>query len=169
LRVSFLPADEFTPNGVEVVWNPANRLLKSWEGEAPAEPPNAGPRSGQLPAFLRSSRDRCSARGRDAAQQELRPPGTDSCQKVNASGLTPGNHLRQTQACVRELDPQCFNRRNPAKPVEFDRDHDAVERVTMVIGQRHHAWRMRLRDRRWLFVRAVSASHPRLPATGEYV
>ena len=71
-------------------------------------------------------------------------------------------------------------RKNPARPVEFDRsqefrwspdygngitagvaiaahqrhiltdglgDHDAVERVTMVIGQRHHAQRMRLQDR----------------------
>jgi len=28
-----------------------------------------------------------------------------------------------------------FIRKNPAKPVEFDRSHDAVERVTMVIGQ----------------------------------
>jgi hypothetical protein len=87
-------------------------------------------------------------------------------------GLTPGNHLRQTQARVLEPDPQCFIRKNPAKPVEFDRsqefrwspdygngvtagvaiaahqrhiltdslgDHDSVERVTMVIGQRHHA------------------------------
>ncbi len=135
MRLSFLRPDELTPNGVEVLWNPANRLLKSWEGEAPAEPPHAGPRYERLPAILQSSRDRCSARGRDAAQQELRPPGSAFCQKVNASGLTPGNHLRQTQARVRELDPQCFNRRNPAKPVEFDRSQDAVERVTVVIGQ----------------------------------
>jgi hypothetical protein len=26
LRLSFLPADELTPNGVEVLWNPAKRL-----------------------------------------------------------------------------------------------------------------------------------------------
>ncbi|MFM8477377.1 MAG: hypothetical protein ACKOEO_16465, partial [Planctomycetaceae bacterium] len=30
-----------------------------------------------------------SARGRDPAQQEFRPPGTDSCQKVNAIGRQP--------------------------------------------------------------------------------
>jgi hypothetical protein len=41
-----------------------------------------------------------------------------------------------------------FIRKNPAKPVEFDRSHDAVERVTMVIGQLNHAQRMRLQDRR---------------------
>jgi hypothetical protein len=87
--LQFLEAVGREPNGVEVLWNPAKRLLKSWEGEAPAEPPNAGPRSDRLPAFLRSSGDRCSARGRDPAQQELRPPGTDSCQKVNAIGREP--------------------------------------------------------------------------------
>jgi hypothetical protein len=64
-----------------------NRRVKTWESEAPAEPPNAGPRCERLPAFFRSSRDRCSAPGRDAAQQELRPPGTPSCQRVNAIGL----------------------------------------------------------------------------------
>jgi hypothetical protein len=69
-------------NGGEGLWNPVN--VKTWEGEAPAEPPNADPRCERLPAFLRSSRDRCSARGRDAAQQELRPPGTDSNKKVYA-------------------------------------------------------------------------------------
>jgi hypothetical protein len=47
------------------------------QGEAPAEPPNAGLRFERLPAISWSSRDRYSARGRDAAQQELRPPGTD--------------------------------------------------------------------------------------------
>jgi len=46
---------------------------KSRAGEAPAEPPSAGPRGEQLPAILRSSGDRCSARVKDAAQQELRP------------------------------------------------------------------------------------------------
>ncbi|MFM8475881.1 MAG: hypothetical protein ACKOEO_08795, partial [Planctomycetaceae bacterium] len=63
--------------------------MKTWDGEAPAEPPHPGPRCQRLPAFLRSSRDRGSARGRDAAQQELRPPGTAPCQKVNAIGLPP--------------------------------------------------------------------------------
>jgi hypothetical protein len=87
--LQFLEAVGREPNGVEVLWNPAKRLLKSWEGEAPAEPPNAGPRSDRLPAFLRSSGDRCSARGRDAAQQELRPPGSAFCQKVNAIERPP--------------------------------------------------------------------------------
>jgi hypothetical protein len=73
-------------SGVEVHWNPGVRRVKTREGEAPAEPPNAGPRCEQLRAFLRSSRERCSVRGRDAAQQELRPPGTDRWQKVNAIG-----------------------------------------------------------------------------------
>ena len=74
-------------NCVEVLWNPLNRLVKTRKSEAPAEPPNAGPRCERLPTFLRSRSNRCSARGRDAAQQELRPPGTASCQKVNAIGL----------------------------------------------------------------------------------
>ena len=38
-------------NGVEVLWNPVHRQLKTQEGEAPAEPPNSGPRCEQLPAF----------------------------------------------------------------------------------------------------------------------
>jgi hypothetical protein len=76
-------------NGDEVLWNPVNRRVKTRESEAPAEPRNAGARCGRLPAFLRSSRDRCSAREGDAAQQELRPPGTDSCQKFNAIRLAP--------------------------------------------------------------------------------
>ena len=98
-------------NGVEVLWNPVNRRVKTWEREAPAEPPHADPLHERLPAILQSSRDRCSARGMDAAQQELRPPGTCSCQKVNAIGLTPGNQLRQTKACVLEPDPQCLSER----------------------------------------------------------
>jgi hypothetical protein len=61
---------------------------KTRESEAPAELLNSGPRRELLPAFLRNSRERCSAHGRDAAQQELRPPGTASCQKVNMIGLT---------------------------------------------------------------------------------
>jgi hypothetical protein len=61
----------------------------TWASEAPAEPPNAGPRCERLPAILLSSRDRCSACARDAAQQELRAPGTATCQKINAIGLTP--------------------------------------------------------------------------------
>jgi hypothetical protein len=32
------------PNGVEVLWNPVKRRVKTRESEAPAEPPNAGPR-----------------------------------------------------------------------------------------------------------------------------
>jgi Flp pilus assembly protein protease CpaA len=52
--------------------------VETWEGEAPAEPPDAGPRCERLPACLRS--------GRDAAQQELRPPGTASCQLADAIG-----------------------------------------------------------------------------------
>jgi hypothetical protein len=63
-----------------------HRRVKTRDGEAPAEPPNAGPRCERLPAFSRSSRDRCSARGRDVAQQELRPPGAACCRKVNAIG-----------------------------------------------------------------------------------
>jgi len=78
-----------TPNGVEVLWNPLNRWVKTREGEAPAEPPIAGSRSERLPAILRSSGGRRSPCGRDAAQQELRPPGTPSCQKVKAIGLPP--------------------------------------------------------------------------------
>jgi hypothetical protein len=65
------------------------RRVKAWEGEAPAELPNAGPRSERLPAFSWSSRDRCSARGRDAAQQELRPPGTASSHNADALGRQP--------------------------------------------------------------------------------
>jgi len=30
------------PNGVEVLWNPVKRRVKTRESEAPAEPPNAG-------------------------------------------------------------------------------------------------------------------------------
>ena len=67
-------------------WNPVSRRVKAWESEAPAEPPHAGPRCERLPTFLWSSRDRCIAHGRDAAQQELRPPGTACCQKINAIG-----------------------------------------------------------------------------------
>ena len=59
------------------------------QGEAPPEPPNAGPGYERLPAFLRSSGDRRNPRGRDAAQPELRPPGTPSCQKVRAIGRQP--------------------------------------------------------------------------------
>jgi len=59
-------------------------------GEAPAESPNAGPGCERLPAFLRSCWDRCSARGRDAAQQKLRTPDTASSRKVNARGLPSG-------------------------------------------------------------------------------
>jgi hypothetical protein len=77
------------PGGIEVLWSPLKRRVKTWEGEAPAEPPNAGPRCERLPAFSRSSRDRCNARSRDAAQQELRPPGTASSHKVNAIGRQP--------------------------------------------------------------------------------
>ena len=62
-------------------------------------------------------------------------PAPASARKSTPFGLTPGSQLRQTQACVLEADPRCFNRKNPAKPVEFDRSQDAVERVTMVIGQ----------------------------------
>jgi|GEM_PF-3354221 len=69
------------PNRLEVVWNPVNRWVKTREDEAPAEPPNAGPRCERLPAILRSSGDRRSPRGRDAAQQELRPPGTPLLQE----------------------------------------------------------------------------------------
>jgi hypothetical protein len=32
------------PIGVEVLWNPVDRQVKTRESEAPAEPPNAGPR-----------------------------------------------------------------------------------------------------------------------------
>jgi hypothetical protein len=77
------------PNGVEVLWDPVNRRVKTWESEAPAEPPTAGPRCECLPAILRSSRDLCSAGGRDAAQQELRPSGTHCGRKVMATGLWP--------------------------------------------------------------------------------
>ncbi len=42
------------PHGVEVLWNPVNRRVKTRESEAPAEPPNASPRCERLPAFLRS-------------------------------------------------------------------------------------------------------------------
>jgi hypothetical protein len=42
---------------LEVLWNPVNTRVKTWEGEAPAEPPYSGPRCVRLPAFLRSSRD----------------------------------------------------------------------------------------------------------------
>ena len=38
-------------NGVEVLWNPVHRQLKTREGEAPAEPPNSDLRCEQLPAF----------------------------------------------------------------------------------------------------------------------
>jgi hypothetical protein len=45
----------------------ANGRAKTWEGEAPAEPPHAGPRCERLPAFSLSSRDRCeSQRGASA-------------------------------------------------------------------------------------------------------
>ncbi len=64
------------PINAEVLWNPVNRWVQTREGEAPAEPPHAGPRCEQLPVFLWSSSVRRKARGRDAAQQKLRPPGT---------------------------------------------------------------------------------------------
>ncbi|MFM8474517.1 MAG: hypothetical protein ACKOEO_01820, partial [Planctomycetaceae bacterium] len=32
------------PNGVDVLWNPMNRRVKTRDGEAPAEPPHAGAR-----------------------------------------------------------------------------------------------------------------------------
>jgi len=70
------------PIGVEVLWNHLKGQGKTREGDAPAEPPNAAPRCERL----RSSRDRRSPRGREAAQQELGPPGTCSCQKVKAIG-----------------------------------------------------------------------------------
>ena len=47
---------------------------------------------------------------------QLRPPGTCSCQKVNAIGLTPGNQLRQTQADALELDSQCLSERIQQSP-----------------------------------------------------
>ena len=45
------------------------QMGEDWDGEAPAEPPNAGPRCERLPAILRSSGDRRSPRGRHAAQR----------------------------------------------------------------------------------------------------
>jgi hypothetical protein len=80
------------------------RVVSPSQGEAPAEPPNAGPRSDRLPAFLRSSGDRCSARGRDAAQQELRPPGSAFCQKVKAVGRKSGGKVPVEP---RTTAPQC--------------------------------------------------------------
>ena len=53
---------------------------KTREGEAPAEPLNSVPRRKLLQTSSRTNRD--------AAQQELRPPVTASCQKVNTIGLT---------------------------------------------------------------------------------
>ena len=53
---------------------------------------------------------------RSFAHPALRPPGTCSCQKVNAIGLTPGNHLRQTQARVLEPHPQCLSERIQQSP-----------------------------------------------------
>ena len=73
----------------EVLRNPSKRRVETREGEAPAEPQHAGPLCNPSPAFLRSSGNRRSAPGRDAAQQELRPPGTASCQKVNSIAVPP--------------------------------------------------------------------------------
>jgi hypothetical protein len=39
------------PNGVEVLWNPEHRRVKTRESEAPAEPPNAGPRVSDCQRF----------------------------------------------------------------------------------------------------------------------
>lgn len=85
-------------NGVEVVGNPVNRRVKSRKGEAPAEPPNAGPRSGQLPANSRSSGDQRSPRGKDAAQQGLRAPGAPFYQKVKVSDHFSGRRMASREA-----------------------------------------------------------------------
>ena len=73
---------------------------KSVAGEAPAEPPNAGPRCERLPAILRSSGDRRNPRGRDAAQQELRPPVTHPGRKSRPLGSRPMAPVRPLLALV---------------------------------------------------------------------
>ena len=66
-------------------------------GEGFAEPPNAGLRCEQLSAFLWSGRGRCGGRGRDAAQQELRPPGSaPGSAMVSPGGCTPSIRLRHS-------------------------------------------------------------------------
>ena len=106
------------PNGLEVFWNPVNRRVKTREGEAPAEPANTGPRSKRLPAILRCSGDRRSPRGRDAAQQELRPPGTPSCQKVKAIGL-PSGGSGLCDAAQQEIRPGITRRREHGQIGKF--------------------------------------------------
>jgi len=106
------------PYGPEVLWNPVNRWVKTREGEAPAERPNADPRCKRLPAILRSIGDRRSPRRRDAAQQGLRPPGTPSCQKVKTIRLPPcGREYQRSGGSLRlRFAPQA---REPYPPIAW--------------------------------------------------
>ncbi|MFM7057627.1 MAG: hypothetical protein ACKO2P_11970 [Planctomycetota bacterium] len=56
-----------------------------------------------LPVILRIGADRCSARCRDAAQQELRPPGRALWRKVKAIGWQPLRPASAESAVQSEL------------------------------------------------------------------
>lgn len=77
------------PNGVDVLSSSGKRQNTTRASEAPAEPPNSGPRCELSPVFLRSGGDGCSARGRNAAQRKLHPPGTTLRPKLKAIGGRP--------------------------------------------------------------------------------
>jgi hypothetical protein len=79
----------FYPGLVELALQAGIAERGTEPGEAFAEPPNGGARCERLSAFLWSGRGRCGARGRDAAQQELRPPGCAFWQNFEAIGLAP--------------------------------------------------------------------------------
>jgi hypothetical protein len=83
-------------------------------GEAFAERPNGGPRVSDCRRFCGSCRGRCSFRGRDAAQQELRPPDTVSCRKVNAIGRR--SPTRQAPYLPRQWSARRLHPNNPLTP-----------------------------------------------------
>jgi len=116
-------------NGIEVLWNPPKKRVKTWECEAPAEPPNAGARCKRLSAFLRSSRDGCGARGGDPAQQELRPPDTAPCQKVNTMGRKHGGRaVGRTLVSVNPVRNPCF-RSSVGRSLASDRPRRVCRRL----------------------------------------
>ena len=78
-----------------------NRRVKTWDGKAPAEPPNPDPRCERLPAFLPSSSDRRIAHRRDTAQQKLRP----RMAKWSATRRTHSPQFRPPMF----MESQCFS------------------------------------------------------------
>jgi len=68
----------------------------------------------RLSAFLWSGRGRCGDRGRDVAQQELRPPGCVSVRKVNAIGRKPPT--REAPRLARQWSAGRLHPNNPLTP-----------------------------------------------------